>query len=63
VVEPDNYSPAGNFFTIFVDSAHSDYCSMKDWGGFATLHYKCWSTDYSSEENCSVPHSSFAPNL
>jgi hypothetical protein len=63
VLELDSYFPIGNFFVALMDSAHSDYCSMKNWNGFATLHYKCWSTDCSSKDNCSGPHSSLAPNL
>jgi hypothetical protein len=57
VVEPDNYSPAENFVAALVDSAHSDYYSMRNWGGFATLHCRCWSMDCSSEEIHLVPHS------
>jgi len=45
VVELDSQFHVGNFFAAIVDSAHSDCYSMKDCGGFATLHCKCWSMD------------------
>jgi hypothetical protein len=63
VVEPDNYSLAGNFVATLVDSAHSDYNSMKNWGDFTTLHCMCWSTDCSFEDNYFGPHSSLALDL
>ena len=44
-------------------SNHSNYYSMRIWGGFATLDYRCWSMDCSWEGNCSVPHSLLTPNL
>jgi hypothetical protein len=55
VVELDSYFLAGNFF--------ADCYSMKNWGGFATLHCKCWSIDCSLEGNYSSPHNLLAPDL
>jgi hypothetical protein len=63
VVELDSYFAAGNFFTALVDFAHSNRNSMKNWGGFTTLHCKCWSMDCSLEDSYSGPHSSVAPDL
>jgi len=56
VVELDSYFPAGNFFATLGDFAHAERYSMKNWGGFATLHCKCWSMDCSLEDSYSGPH-------
>jgi hypothetical protein len=58
VLELNSYFPVENFFVALVDFAHSDYCYIKDWGGFATLHCRCWSTDCSLENNYFGPYSS-----
>ena len=58
VVELDNYFPAENSIAALVDFAHFDCYSMRGWGGFVTLHCRCWSMDCSSEEIHLVPHSS-----
>jgi hypothetical protein len=63
MVELDSYFPFGNYFDALVDSAHLDCYSMKNWGGFAILHCKCWSMDCFSEDSYSGPHSSLAPDL
>jgi hypothetical protein len=63
VVELDSYFLAGNSLAALVDSAHSDCYSMKNWGGFATLHCKCWSMDCSLEGNYSSPHNLLVPDL
>jgi hypothetical protein len=63
VVELDSYFLTINFFAAIVDSAHSDCYSMKNWGDFATLHYKCWSMDCSLEDSYFGPHNLFAPDL
>jgi hypothetical protein len=53
----------GNFFAALGDFAHSGCYSMKNWGGFATLHCRCWSMDCSLEGNYSGPHNLLAPDL
>jgi hypothetical protein len=58
VVELDSY-----FLVAFMDFAHSDCYSIKNWGGFATLHCKCWSMDCSLEDSYSGPHNLLAPDL
>lgn len=63
VVELDSYFLAENFFATLVDSAHFDCNFMKNWGGFATLHCKCWSMYCSLEDSYSVPHSLLALDL
>jgi hypothetical protein len=63
VVELDSYFLAGNFFAALMDSTHSDCYSMKNWGGFATLHCKCWSMDCSLEDSYFVPHTLLALDL
>jgi len=63
VVELDSYFLTENFFVALVDSAHSNCYSMKNWGGFTTLHCKCWSMDWLSEDSYSSPHSSLASDL
>jgi hypothetical protein len=63
VVELDSYFPTGNLFATLGDFARSEYYSVKNWGGFATLYCKCWSMDYSLEDSYSGPHSSLAPDL
>jgi hypothetical protein len=56
VVGFDSYFLVGNFFAALVDFKHSDYYSMKNWGGFATLHCKCWSMGCSLEDSYYGPH-------
>jgi len=63
VVELDSYFTTENFLVAVVDSVHSDYYSMKDWGDFATLHCKCLSKDYFLENSYSGSHSLLAVYL
>jgi hypothetical protein len=63
VVELDSYFPVGNFFATLGDFAHSECYSMKNWGGFATLHCRCWSMDCSLEGNYFGPYNLVAPDL
>jgi hypothetical protein len=56
VVELDSYYSARNFFAALGDFSHSERFSMKNWGGFATLHCKCWGMDCFLKDSYFGPH-------